>query len=247
MTKGELSAAVTAAVPAALSPFCRPCGVHHVGEQLLRVAGPAGGVRLRGSRPLLPEPIPGWPGPPADPAAGTTALQRTYLRFFAPSTEAEVAGFLGTSRAAAVPDRPRDLVAVRVGERAAAAPAETVDEMRVATRGWCCAASTSWGSGGRASRAAHCGSTCGGRARGATSGRRRSGWPSSAGQRGSSWSAGCDRALGPPRDRAGYLAGLAATEHRGARPLPTARPATPGCCTRPGPRTRRPRTPDVRP
>lgn len=130
MTKGELSAAVTAAVPAELSPFCRPCGVHHVGEQLLRVAGLAGGVRLRGARPLLLEPIPGWPGPPADDAAGTAALQRTYLRFFAPSTDAEIAGFLGTSRAAVLPDRPGDLVAVRVGGRSAAAPAEAVDALR---------------------------------------------------------------------------------------------------------------------
>lgn len=132
MTKGELSAAVTAAVPAALSPFCRPCGVHHVGEQLLRVAGLPAGVRLRGSRPLLLEPIPGWPGPPPDAAAGTAGLQLSYLRFFAPSTDVEIAGFLGTSRASAAPDRPGDLVAVRVEGRAAVAPAEVVDAVRAA-------------------------------------------------------------------------------------------------------------------
>jgi hypothetical protein len=132
MTKGELSAAVTAVVPPGLSPFCRPCGVHHVGEQLLRLAGLPAGVRLRGSRPLLVEPIPGWPGPPADAAAGTAALQRRYLRFFAPSTDVEVAGFLGTSRAASAADRPGDLVSVRVEGRAALAPADVVDAVRSA-------------------------------------------------------------------------------------------------------------------
>lgn len=132
MTKGELSTAVTAVLPAELCPYCGPCGVHHVGEQLLRLAGLPAGVRLRGSRPLRLEPIPGWPGPPADDSAGTTALQRDYLRFFAPSTEVEIAGFLGTSRAAAAPDRPADLVAVRVGSRSALAPAEVVDAVRAA-------------------------------------------------------------------------------------------------------------------
>jgi hypothetical protein len=130
MTKGELSAAVTAAVPPELSPFCRPCGVHHVGEQLLRLAGLPAGVRLRGSRPLLLEPIPGWPGPPDDAAAGTSALQAGYLRFFAPSTEVEIASFLGTSRAAARPDRPAGLVDVRVAGRAGLAPAAVVDALR---------------------------------------------------------------------------------------------------------------------
>lgn len=132
MTKGELSAAVTAAIPAELSPYCGPCGVHHVGEQLLRLAGLPAGVRLRGSRPLLLEPIPGWPGPPCDDDAGTTDLQRSYLRFFAPATEAEIAGFLGTSRAAAAAGRPPDLVAVRVGSRSALAPAGAVDAVRAA-------------------------------------------------------------------------------------------------------------------
>ncbi|MBW0116811.1 DNA glycosylase AlkZ-like family protein [Pseudonocardia abyssalis] len=132
MTKADLSTAVTAVVPAELSPYCSGCGVQHVGEQLLRVTGLAAGVRLRGSRPLVLEPIPGRPGPPADADAGTVALQRSYLRFFAPSTEVEIAAFLGTSRSAAAADRPRDLVAVRVGGRSAAAPPEIVDAVLAA-------------------------------------------------------------------------------------------------------------------
>lgn len=127
MTKGELSAAVTARVPAELSPFCRGCGVHHVGEQLLRLAGLPGGVRLRpGGRPLLLEPIPGWAGPPEDGAAGSTGPQRCYLRTSGPASEADLAAHLGTSRAAAAPDLPLGLVPVRVDGRPAVADAGLV-------------------------------------------------------------------------------------------------------------------------
>ena len=52
------------------------------------------------------EAIPQWPGPPADDAACTTPVQAAYLRFFAPATDADIAGFLGTTRAATAPDRP---------------------------------------------------------------------------------------------------------------------------------------------
>jgi Winged helix DNA-binding domain len=130
LTKSALSTAVTAAVPPELSPFCRPCGVHHVGEQLLRVAALPGGARLRpGSRPLIIEPIQAWPGPPADGDAGSGALQASYLRFFSPASEAEVAGFLGTTRAVADADRPSDLVPVRVEGRTAAGSAAAVEAM----------------------------------------------------------------------------------------------------------------------
>jgi Winged helix DNA-binding domain len=133
LTKSELSTAVTAALPPELSPFCKPCGVHHVGEQLLRVAALPGGARLQpGSRPLLIEPIPGWPGPPADDAAGSAELQRAYLRFFAPASDADVAAFLGTTAAIARADRPPDLVPVHVDGRPRMAPAAAVAAMAAA-------------------------------------------------------------------------------------------------------------------
>jgi hypothetical protein len=132
LTKAELSRAVTEAVPAALSPFCKPCGVHHVGEQLLRLAALPGGARLvPGSRPLTFEPIPGWPGPPADDAACTTPVQAAYLRFFAPASDADIAGFLGTTRAATVADRPA-AVPVTVEGRAGMAAEDDVDALRAA-------------------------------------------------------------------------------------------------------------------
>jgi hypothetical protein len=134
LTKAELSRAVTDAVPAQLSPFCRPCGVHHVGEQLLRLAALPGGARLvPGSRPLTFEPIPGWPGPPADAAACSTPLQAAYLRFFPPATDTDIAGFLGTTRAATAPDRPA-AVPVTVEGRVGWVAEADVDVLQAARR-----------------------------------------------------------------------------------------------------------------
>ena len=131
LSKAALSTAVTARIRPGLAPFCRPCGVDHVAEQLLRLAGLPGGARLRADgSPLVLEPIEGWAGPPADERAGTTALQEAYLRFFAPGTDADVAGYLGTNAAAVRPDRPEGQVRVRVDGRACAVPAAQLDGMR---------------------------------------------------------------------------------------------------------------------
>jgi hypothetical protein len=133
LTKSALSTAVTARIPPELAPFCRPCGTHHVSEQLLRLSALPAGARLRpGSTPLLFEPIPGWAGPPADDDAGTSALQAGYLRLFAPASESDLAGFLGSTRAATAPDRPADLVPVRVDGRPGAVPAAQLDALRAA-------------------------------------------------------------------------------------------------------------------
>lgn len=133
MTKSALSRAVTERVPAELSPFCRPCGVHHVGEQLLRLAALPGGARLvPGSRPLLFEPIPNWPGPPADEAAHSTLVQAAYLRFFPPASDSDLAGFLGTTRAVAVVDRPFGTAPVEVDGRRGAIAEADLDTLRAA-------------------------------------------------------------------------------------------------------------------
>jgi hypothetical protein len=131
MTKSALSRAVTERVPAELSPFCKPCGVHHVGEQLLRLAALPGGARLvPGSRPLLFEPIPNWPGPPVDDAAGSTPIQASYLRFFPPASDSDLAGFLATTRAIATADRPAGTVPVEVEGRPGVALDTDIDALR---------------------------------------------------------------------------------------------------------------------
>jgi hypothetical protein len=103
--KGELSGEVTARIPAPLSPWCEPCGTHHVAEQLLRMAGLPAGTALRpGTTPVVLEAIPDWPGPPdhGDPAR----VARDYVALFAPATAADVAGFVGTSVTAIRPFLP---------------------------------------------------------------------------------------------------------------------------------------------
>ena len=108
--------------------------MHHVGEQLLRLAALPGGARLvPGSRPLTFEPIPHWPGPPADDAACSTPVQAAYLRFFPPATDADIAGFLGTTRAATAPDRPA-AVPVTVEGRAGMVAEDDVAALRAARR-----------------------------------------------------------------------------------------------------------------
>jgi Winged helix DNA-binding domain len=133
LTKSELSGAVTARIRPELAPFCKPCGVHHVSEQLLRLAGLAGGLRIRpDTKPMVAEPLPGWPGAPADQDADLTGAIAAYLRFFGPATESDAAGFIGTNRTAVRPDWPADLVAVRVDGRAAGLPAAQLDAVRAA-------------------------------------------------------------------------------------------------------------------
>ncbi|RTL68512.1 MAG: winged helix DNA-binding domain-containing protein [Pseudonocardiaceae bacterium] len=130
VTKSQLSSAVTGRVREELSPFCKPCGVHHVGEQLLRLSALAGGARLvAGSRPLTFEAIPGWPGVPAR-AGSTGALQLAYLRLFAGGSLADVADFLGAPRAVVTDHPVEGPVAVSVGGRPGLARAEDVDAVR---------------------------------------------------------------------------------------------------------------------
>jgi hypothetical protein len=130
LPRSELSSAVTALVPKTLAPSCPPCDVHHVGEQLLRLAGLAGGLRLRaGARPMVAEPIPDRPGPPADDDADPSPVIDGYLRFFAPATIAEVAGFLGTTATAVRPYLPADLVPVEIDGRAALCPPDQIEAL----------------------------------------------------------------------------------------------------------------------
>ncbi|MDP9397986.1 MAG: winged helix DNA-binding domain-containing protein [Actinomycetota bacterium] len=120
LAKGALSAAVTARIPAALSPYCRGCDVEHVGEQLLRVAALAGGAGIARTGPLVLAPVDSWPGIPEAPA-GTADLVRAYLHLHAPATPADVRAFLGTTTTVVRACWPGDAVEVE-GRRAWALP-----------------------------------------------------------------------------------------------------------------------------
>lgn len=113
MTKGEISAAVTARLPESHSYWCRGCQSVHVLEQLLRVAGlPAGAVIASPGPPVsfVLEPTRTVP----TRSAGMDRLIRAYLRLHGPATIAEVATYLGTTAAVLKPLWPRDLAEMRV-------------------------------------------------------------------------------------------------------------------------------------
>jgi hypothetical protein len=114
MTKGEVSAAVTARLPESYSYPCRGCKSVHVLEQLLRVAGlPAGAVIAAAGPPVsfVIEPKRTVP----TRSAGMDRLIRAYLELHGPASIAEVAGYLGTTAAVFKSSWPDDLAEVRVG------------------------------------------------------------------------------------------------------------------------------------
>lgn len=113
-TKGEASEAVTPQLPTGYSAWCRGCDATHVGEQLMRLAGLAGGLRLvPGESPATLTPIHSWDLPPDEPV-GAEDLVRAYLHLLGPATHAQTGAFFGTTGAAVGGLWPDDAVAVTV-------------------------------------------------------------------------------------------------------------------------------------
>jgi hypothetical protein len=115
--KGDLSAAVTEAVPDGYSSWCRGCGATHVHDQLLRLAALPGGARIVDQSPVTFEPIPRWRVP--GEARDVGWLLRSYLALHGPATQADAAAYLGTSGARVASAWPDDLVPVTVEGRKA--------------------------------------------------------------------------------------------------------------------------------
>ncbi len=131
MTKGEVSAAITTALPAAYSYECRGCAATHVYNTLFQSVGLAAGVELRpGTRPTVLAPLPDRPAHPT-PAPSTRVL-RAYLRLHGPATLAEAAGYLGTTQKEARPVWPDGLAEVQVDGRTAYLPEEDVPALESA-------------------------------------------------------------------------------------------------------------------
>jgi hypothetical protein len=132
LSKGEVSAAVSARVPESLTYWCRSCTSRHISNGLFQQAGLPGGVRLEpGSSPTTLAPIDGWPAVPAV-AVDTESLVRTYLRLLGPATLGEVAKFLGTTQTELRRVWPEDVMEVRVDGRRAWLPEDAVDALRAA-------------------------------------------------------------------------------------------------------------------
>lgn len=129
MAKGEVSTAVSAAVPKSLTFWCETCGARHVSGLLFQQAGLFGSVRVavEGGRSVLSPLERRFRVPEA--ASGTERLVRNYLRFLGPATPAEVAKYLGTKPAVVRKVWPADLVEVAVEGSKAWIPADGVDAL----------------------------------------------------------------------------------------------------------------------
>jgi len=130
MTKGKVSAGVTARLPDEYSYRCRGCRATHVYAGLFQLVGLFAGVRLvPDSSPTILAALDDRPPiPPA--ASGVGGILGAYLRLQGPATLADAAGYLGTNQAAVRPAWPDDLAEVRVDGRRTWIPGAQVDALR---------------------------------------------------------------------------------------------------------------------
>ena len=136
-TKGELSEALHGRVPPELEPWCDVCDVHHVPEQLLRLAGMAGTFCYgwpQGTRQMLMA-TDIWLGEPlgGDVRSGRVELARRFVHAYGP-----VAPATSPPGPASAPPRPGDrfldlgdeLVEVRLDGAPGWVLAADLDELR---------------------------------------------------------------------------------------------------------------------
>jgi Winged helix DNA-binding domain len=106
MTKGEVSTAVSAALPRALQYDCVPCAATHVYDQLLRLGAlPAGiGLDARGRTLRLVPPPSGWARPVGPGSVVAVArLVTAAVRVLGPVTTADLAAWVGTGTTLLLP------------------------------------------------------------------------------------------------------------------------------------------------
>lgn len=125
MVKGDVSSAMTAAMPEPYLRWCRPCQVTHLYEIPFRISALYAGLELEiGTSPPVLKRIPRWPRStigPADPAQAPPRLHpiRAYLHFLGPATPRDVATFLDAPIAEIKRHWPDDAIEVRAdGESA---------------------------------------------------------------------------------------------------------------------------------
>ena len=98
--KGEVSAAVSASVPAELAPWCPGCKVHHPSESVFRAAPLLGRIVLTSTAPVLLAKAETWLGANArgDVDVLRTELLRRYLHCYAPTTYGHFAEWAGIAK-----------------------------------------------------------------------------------------------------------------------------------------------------
>lgn len=141
MAKGEVSTAMTAALPDAYLRWCRPCGATHMYEQTFRLAALHAGLELEpGTSPPVLRRVPGWPSSqvgrtePAPPGAPLD-LVRTTLHLLGPTTPAQVAAHLDSPVREVTSRWPADAVTVAVDGAVAWVLEADLPALRAAAQG----------------------------------------------------------------------------------------------------------------
>jgi Winged helix DNA-binding domain len=98
--KGDVSAAVTASVPAELAPWCPGCKVNHPSESVFRAAPLLGRIVLTSTAPVVLARARTWLGADAqgDVNVLRTELLRRYLHCYAPTTPGHFAEWAGITK-----------------------------------------------------------------------------------------------------------------------------------------------------
>lgn len=99
-SKGDVSSATTAVVPAELAPWCRGCAVHHPNESVFRAAPLLGRIVLTSTAPVTLTRAKTWLGAEAigDVDALRTELLLRYLHAYAPTTSGQFAEWAGIGK-----------------------------------------------------------------------------------------------------------------------------------------------------
>jgi len=99
-TKGEVSAAVTATLPAELTPWCASCKAHHPRESVFRATPLLGRIVLISTAPVVMAAAKEWVGADAggDAGAARAELLRRYLHCYGPTTSGHFAEWAGITK-----------------------------------------------------------------------------------------------------------------------------------------------------
>ncbi|WP_166659482.1 winged helix DNA-binding domain-containing protein [Labedaea rhizosphaerae] len=129
MVKGDVSTAITKALPDGYGYACRSCKATHIYGSLFQAVALGAGVQVRSGSPTTLAPVPKRWAVPKGPDRPDRAV-RPYLHVLGPATMNEIAAFLGTTQKLARTMLPDDAVEVRADGRKAYVLESDVDAVR---------------------------------------------------------------------------------------------------------------------
>ena len=133
--KGEVSRRLSDELGEPYVRFCRVCDATHLYEQPFRLAALQAGLVLQpGTSPPVLERVKGWDAPAyrhlAEDATSRFDVIRNHLRFFGPTSAADVAAYVDSPRKEVAARWPDDVAVVRVDGVERAVLAADVEELR---------------------------------------------------------------------------------------------------------------------